>query len=122
MDAYLGIDIAKDSLAVVLLRDRRAAEAAQFENNPTGFGKLHRFLTKRKLLTLHACLEATGSYGDALALFLYEAGYTVSVVNPARIHGYAESRLSRTKTDATDAALGRSAGADAARRAGAART
>jgi transposase len=54
---------------------------------------------------LHACLEATGYYGDDVAQFLHEAGYRVSVVNPARIKGYADSRLSRNKTDAADAAL-----------------
>jgi transposase len=50
-------------------------------------------------------LEATGSYGDDLAQFLYDTGVTVSVVNPARIKAYADSRLSRNKTDAGDAAL-----------------
>ena len=46
----------------------------------------------------------TGFYGDELAQFLYDAGYTVSVVNPARFL-YADSHLSRNKTDAGDAAL-----------------
>jgi transposase len=54
---------------------------------------------------VHACLEATGEYGAALALALYEAGHLVSIVNPARIAAYAKSRLARTKTDKTDAAL-----------------
>src|SRR5262245_54403591 len=49
--------------------------------------------------------EATGEYGAALALFLDEAGYRVSLVNPARIAAYAKSRLARTKTDRADAAL-----------------
>jgi transposase len=40
-----------------------------------------------------------------LALFLYESGHLVSIVNPARIAAYAKSRLARTKTDKTDAAL-----------------
>jgi transposase len=43
-----------------------------------------------------------------LALFLYAAGYRVSLVslvNPARIAAYAKSRLARTKTDRADAAL-----------------
>jgi transposase len=105
MNAYLGIDVSKAKLDVVLLRADHAAEAGQFDNSDKGFRSLHHFLKKRKVKTLHACLEATGYYGDPLALFLHQAGYVVSVVNPARIKGYAESRLSRTKTDATDAAL-----------------
>jgi transposase len=40
-----------------------------------------------------------------LALALYEAGHQVSRVNPARIAAYAKSRLARTKTDKSDAAL-----------------
>ncbi len=50
-------------------------------------------------------MEATGQYGDAVAAFLYAAGCTVSVVNPARIKAFAASRLSRQKTDQTDARL-----------------
>ncbi len=42
---------------------------------------------------------------DALAEALVDAGYTVSVVNPAIIEAYARSRLTRTKTDRTDARL-----------------
>ena len=44
-------------------------------------------------------MAATSIYGDALAEFLYEAGYQVSVVNPARIKGFAKSELLLTKTD-----------------------
>ncbi len=40
-----------------------------------------------------------------MALWLYEAGYVVSIVNPARISAYAKSRLARTKTDKADAAM-----------------
>lgn len=105
MNAYLGIDVSKDWLDVVLLRPTHQPEAGRFDNRDEGFHSLHHFLKKRKVKLLHVCLEATGYYGDPLALFLHQIGYTVSVVNPARIKGYADSRLSRTKTDATDAAL-----------------
>jgi transposase len=54
---------------------------------------------------VHACLEATGTYGDALAEHLYHAGHVVSLVNPARIKGFGQSELSRTKTDKADAQL-----------------
>ncbi len=105
MTAYLGIDVSKDTVDVVLLREDHAPETGQFDNRSQGFRSLHHFLKKRKVKVLHACLEATGHYGDALALFLHKADYTVSVVNPARIKAYADSRLNRTKTDASDAAL-----------------
>lgn len=105
MTSYLGIDVSKATLDTVLLREGHSAEAAQFANTRQGFTRLSHFLKKRHVQLLHACLEATGSYGDELAQFLYEAGYRVSVVNPARIKAYADSRLSRNKTDAGDAAL-----------------
>ena len=105
MNTYLGIDVSKDWLDVVLLRERVAAEKGQFDNSNQGFRQLHHFLKKRKVNELHACLEATGYYGAEAALFLHQAGYKVSVVNPVRIKAYAESQLSRTKTDAEDAAL-----------------
>ncbi|MEE8428362.1 MAG: transposase, partial [Gammaproteobacteria bacterium] len=48
-------------------------------------------------------MESTNIYGEALAEVLYDHGYTVSIVNPARIKGFAQSELSRTKTDKADA-------------------
>lgn len=105
MNAWLGIDVAKETLAVVLVREQGNNEQAQFPNTRKGFNSLHHFLQKRVKTPLHACLEATGHYGDDLAQFLYEAGYHVSVVNPARIKSYADSQLSRSKTDPGDAAV-----------------
>ena len=105
MPSYLGIDVSKDTLDVLLPREGQSAEAAQFANTRQGFTRLGHFLKKRQVQPLHACLEATGYYGDELAQFLYEADYRVSVVNPARIKAYADGRLSRNKTDAGDAAL-----------------
>jgi transposase len=48
-------------------------------------------------------MEATSTYGNALARFLFEQGYGVSVVNPSRTKAFGRSQLSRTKTDRTDA-------------------
>ena len=101
---YLGIDISKEYFDVSLLSNGKY-QTATFKNNKKGFHQLRRWLKKRGVTTLHACLEATGRYGEALALFLYEQGYTVSVVNPARIKAYAASQLSRNKNDQLDARL-----------------
>jgi transposase len=40
-----------------------------------------------------------------VALALVDFGWMVSVVNPARIKGFAQSELARNKTDRADAAL-----------------
>src|SRR5690348_1437658 len=49
------------------------------------------------------CLEATGAYSEALALFLAEADQTVSLVNPFRIHHAAIAQGAGNKTDKADA-------------------
>lgn len=54
---------------------------------------------------MHACMEATGQYGEALAELLFKEGHSVSVVNPLRIKRYGQSKLHRTKTDKADAFL-----------------
>lgn len=101
----LGIDVAKDKLDVVLINAAQHTHSSVFTNNAQGFEQLQRWLSKRLDGDLHACLEATGHYGEAVAEFLHQAGHTVSVVNPARIKAFAASRLSRQKTDQTDAKL-----------------
>jgi transposase len=50
-------------------------------------------------------MEATGSYWEAVAEYLAQHQQQVSVVNPARIHAYAASKLARNKTDKLDADL-----------------
>jgi transposase len=70
-----------------------------------GFAQLHEWLEKQSVQQVHACLEATGTYGEALSLYLQQLGHTVSVMNPAAIKAFAASRLSRTKTDRVDAEL-----------------
>jgi transposase len=100
----LGIDIAKQSFQVTLLRGRRA-HRAEFPNAPAGFQALGLWLPQHGARRVHACLEATGRYGEALAEFLHVWGATVSVINPAQIKNYGRSKLSRNKTDAIDADL-----------------
>ena len=56
-----------------------------------------------KIGRVHACLEATGRYGLGIALALHEAGYVVSIVNPAQIRNFARTKLGRNKTDQVDA-------------------
>ncbi len=51
------------------------------------------------------CLEATDPYSEALASKRVTGGWKRSVVNPARIKGFAQGELARNKTDRADAAL-----------------
>ena len=47
--------------------------------------------TKHGANHVHVCMEASSTYGDELATYMYDAGHTVSIVNPARIEGFARS-------------------------------
>ena len=48
-------------------------------------------------------MEATGCYHHKLAMFLYEKGIIVSVVNPLVIKRFIQMKLRRLKTDKSDA-------------------
>lgn len=100
--SILGIDIAKATYQVTLLHDGKSYRG-EFANRAKEFGRLANWLKKHGASQVHACMEATGRYGDELAHFLHEAGHSVSVVNPQRIKAYARSRLIRNKTDPLDA-------------------
>lgn len=101
----LGIDISKASFDVALLKGDKRPKTDKFENTPTGFEELTQWLSAQGIEQVHACLEATNIYGHGLATYLYHQHHSVSIVNPARVKGYAKSQLSRTKNDRADAGL-----------------
>jgi transposase len=102
MAAILGIDISKAKFDVVLLHQGKQRHKV-FCNTLDGFSKLQAWLIKQQVSQLHACMEVTGVYGENLAMYLHNAGYTVSMVNPARIKAFGISQLTRNKTDKVDA-------------------
>lgn len=99
---YLGIDIAKQKFDVVL-RGGPSLVHRHFDNTLEGFKALSHWLEQQGVTELHVCMEATGVYYEALAAYLYQQGYTVSVVNPWQIKAFADSKLRRHKTDRLDA-------------------
>jgi transposase len=106
MDLFpLGIDISKSKFDVALLLDGDRLHHRVFLNSSAGFNQLSAWLSKRRVNRVHACMEATGTYSEALALYLLNSGHTVSVVNPAIIKAFARTEMTRTKTDKTDASL-----------------
>ena len=100
----LGIDVSRDKLDVALLRVEKV-RFHQFANSTSGYALLVEWLRSSGTQSVHACLEATGQYGDGVATYLFQQGYQVSVVNPARIKAYGASKLRRYKTDKGDAEL-----------------
>jgi len=104
---FLGIDISKLNFDAALLDgpDAKPRHKA-FPNTEAGFQRLHEWLENAAgEQKVHACLEATGPYGDALARSLHGRGHTVSVVNPARVKAFAQAQMARAKTDKADAIL-----------------
>lgn len=100
----VGVDIAKAKFDAAVLsagkyRDKR------FENTPDGHAEFLAWLKQREADGGLICLEATGAYSEALALFLHQSGLRVSVVNPAQPKAFGAAELARTKTDRSDARL-----------------
>ena len=101
----LGIDLAKLTFDVTLLTTSGAQHYDSFPNTPDGFTQLQAWLTQHGVTQVHACMEATNIYWEALATWLHAQGHIVSVVNPARIKGYAQATMQRNKTDKLDSAV-----------------
>jgi transposase len=103
----LGVDVAKLKFNVCLIREDGRLRHRIFANTQAGFTQLSDWLVKNNVSQVHACLEATGTYSEALATYLFDAGQLVSLVNPAATKAYAGAQLSRTKTDKVDALVDR---------------
>lgn len=106
MASVLGVDVSKAKLDVALLNDQGKYRSKVFLNSLKGFGELLRWLEPLAddgLTSLHVCMESTGAYHEALALFLHDSGVRVSIVNPIRVKRFIEFEGVRNKTDQGDA-------------------
>jgi transposase len=84
MDQHiLGIDVSKLKFNVCLIRADGRPRPRVFANNEAGFSELSEWLKKNGVSQVHASLEATGTYSEARAIYLSDAGQLVSRVNPA---------------------------------------
>jgi transposase len=106
-ECYTGVDIAAQDFtaATMLAGAKPKPEAKPFPQTATGFQQFkERLLLQKVAATSHLIvMEATGTYWIALAISLYEAGFVVSVVNPAQAHYFAKAQLKRAKSDLLDA-------------------
>ncbi len=102
----VGIDVSKRKLDIALLIDGKR-KSKVFDNTKKGHAALSQWLVDRGAVAehTHICLEATGPYSEAVAMSLVHSHWQVSVVNPARIKGFAQGELARNKTDRADAGL-----------------
>lgn len=101
----IGVDIAKKKFDVASLIDGKYKHKT-FTNDNLGFiAFIAWFLPLCGDVNPLICMEATGAYSLPLADFLAKQGHSVSLVNPAKIHAFGKSELSRAKTDKADAKL-----------------
>lgn len=101
---FVGIDVSKRSFdASVYVKGKTRHH--QFQNSEKGFEALIAWCEKWEVTKIHFCMEATGAYWVELATWLQQHGNAVSVVNPACIKRFAQSKLKRTKTDKVDAGV-----------------
>lgn len=100
----LGIDISKTKFDACLLFGDKALHKT-FGNSYDGFRELLCWLAEHKVTIVHACMEGTGRLWEPLADFLHTNKFAVSVVNPARIKGFAQSDMRRSKTDKIDSKI-----------------
>jgi len=98
MDKYTeiyGVDISKDVFDV----QNSKGDYFQLSNDNKGFKSFLKKLSKGDLVVM----EATGYYHYCLAQYLYQQGYMVSVVNPLSVKRFIQMKLSKIKTDKSDA-------------------
>jgi transposase len=98
LQAYVGIDVSKDTLDVAVLGQKSILQAA---NTKKGIANLVRRMSQLNLKLI--VVEATGGYEEALVLALFEAGLPVALVSPQRVRQYARARGLLAKTDKLDA-------------------
>lgn len=83
------------------------SNSVTFKNSTPGFKKLILWVKKTiisKNIPVFFVMEATGVYYENLAYFLFSNSFNVSVILPNKIHNYAKSLESKSKTDPIDAA------------------
>jgi len=105
---YVGVDISAKTATVSWgCKSDDLSGPITIKQHRTGWQKLVDKLVSQ-VDTPETCLvvmEATGTYWMQMALYLYESGLTLSVINPIRSKYFARMMLQQTKTDEVDARL-----------------
>ena len=102
---FIGIDISKAKLDVDVLRPDGRHRSKKFANTLKGHNELLHWLNSHNVAPAHICMEATSTYMEDVAAHLSDAGFTVSIINPALGKAFAQSEGLRSKTDAVDARM-----------------
>jgi transposase len=101
MSVFIGIDVSKSSLDIATYPP---SQSLCLPNSLAAFEQLHAWLQKQGEISQIA-LEASGRYGEAVAHYLFAAGYRLSYLNPRQTHAFSKIKLHYNKTDRHDALL-----------------
>lgn len=107
----VGVDISKKDfhacLSVIDIHQQvKAVRSHSFANSTKGFAEFSKWIVsscKEKEVPVAIVMEATGVYYENCALYLYKAGYRVSVVLPNKAKKYMAALGIKTKNDQADA-------------------
>jgi len=107
----VGIDVSKDSLHCCIavidqLQKVTFKSSRKFPNNNAGFNELLVWVDKhqkQKQLPVVFAMEATGVYYERLALHLFTAGCSLSVLLPNKAKKYLQATGLKSKNDKIDA-------------------
>lgn len=105
MPVCLGLDIAKSKIDAALLIENGKFKSKVFGNSPKGFAQLRDWLAGHSAARVPVCMEATGTYHEAVATYLFDQGHTICVANPQRVRSFGACEGIRTKNDRIDARL-----------------
>jgi len=106
MSDFVGVDTAKKTFDIATpLENGKFRTKAKLANEAAGFREFQAWLEKHVGRDAWIVMEATGTYHEALADFVYALGYRVCIVNPSVIHSFGKEGLRRVKTDKADAKL-----------------
>lgn len=105
---FVGVDIAAKTASIAFAESAKSVQPAfDITQNKQGVNQLLSRLKK----TGHSpediliVVEVTSNYWWYIALSLHNAGFAVSVINPAQGHYFARAELKRAKTDRLDAQM-----------------
>ena len=89
---FVGIDMAATTASVAWISPgNKVTRSLTIDQSPQGFHMLHQRLLSmgHSAASTLVVMEATGSYWITLATHLTQAGFAVSVINPAQAHYFA---------------------------------
>lgn len=103
---YVGIDVASEKHDICIIgENHKVLHTLTISNSKSGFTNLANLLeTVAVPDKIKIGLEATGIYGENLAVFLRRKGYDVTTINPLLSKKHlSATTLRKTKTDKSDA-------------------